>query len=86
MSTTETNGKFLKGITVTLGIIVSIQGLWALYTQSNRFTSDDGIQLELKIQRLEDKVDILYREHGKFEAILHSIVILHLQNDKMPGA
>ena len=67
MATTELNGRFIKGVTMTLGIIVGVQGMWAVYTQGNRFTSDDGIRLEEKIDRLERKVDKLDREHGSYE-------------------
>lgn len=72
MATTEQNGKFIKGITVTLGIVVSIQGAWAVYTQGNRFTYSDGQRLERKIERLEVRLDELVREHGKYDAGIHS--------------
>ena len=46
---------FLRGITITLTVMIGIMALWAGYTQTNRFTWDDGLRHEKRMEGLEDK-------------------------------
>jgi len=53
---TENGDKgFLRGITITLTVMIGIMALWAGYTQTNRFTWDDGLRHEKRMQGFEDK-------------------------------
>jgi len=56
VSVEEEEGRFQKGMIVTLGVVLMIFGAWSAYTQSTRFTADDGNRLENRIDYVDAKL------------------------------
>lgn len=49
---------------IIIGVLVSLV-IWAVSTQTNRFTSEDGTRVETRIQSLEERMDELERMHPR---------------------
>ena len=43
----------LKGVSITLAAILGIMAAWAAYTQTTRFTWEDGVRHEARMHNLE---------------------------------
>ena len=77
MSDDENNDKFLKGLLAAMGLVITIMGAWSVYTQSNRFTWNDGTRHENRMDRieshdkeLEEKYDSIALQLAKIEGLI----------------
>lgn len=86
------NDKFLKGLLAAMGLLISIMGIWSVWTQSNRFTWEDGERLittqaeahrehRTRIEAIEKRDRLLEQKHNNITIKLTKIegLLLNLQ-------
>jgi len=90
----NTNGdkNFLRGITITLTVMIGITVLWTGYTKSNRFTYRDSQRHEARMEKLEEfdihidtRLDRFSEQLIRIETLIRYRLAEQFQNEDIIG-